>query len=57
LVLPLGVKTPTQKLTEASHSSAIHRAEASSATGDLIDDEVSRETEGIYVFFTSRRTC
>ena len=46
-----------QWLTEGPHSSATQRAEASSAARDLIDSEVSRETEGIYVFLTSRRTC
>ena len=46
-----------QWLTERSHSSATHSAEASSAAGDFGDGEVSGETEDINVFLSSRGTC
>ena len=45
-----------QWLTEGSHSSVTHRAEASSVAGDLNYSEVSGETEGTNMFLTSRRT-
>ena len=44
-------------LTEGTHTTERQGAETRSAARVLNDGEVSRETEGIYVFLSSRRTC
>ena len=44
-------------LTDGTHATERQGAETSSTAGVLNDGEVSEETEGIYVFLTSRRTC
>jgi hypothetical protein len=43
-------------LTDGTHATERQEAETSSSPANLDDGVVSRETEGIYVFLTSRRT-
>jgi len=44
-------------LTDGTHTTERQRAKTSSSPANLDHGVVSGETEGIYVFLTTRRTC